>query len=108
MFYKIVMIVGGIALCVYGVKEFIVSRGTSSEAAEVKLADLEAGQAPPNNYVKLERAHSVLSRAGLLLSRPLGRREPRSFDEGFVRVLSDHLAGQSLHAGAGGARGQSQ
>ena len=50
---KIIMVVVGGVLGYMGFQEFLVSRGTSVEPAAVDLSKLEAGEAVPNNHVRI-------------------------------------------------------
>jgi hypothetical protein len=49
----VLLIVGGGFLSFMGGQEFLVSRGASSEPAAVELASLEAGEAAPNNHLRV-------------------------------------------------------
>ena len=48
---KLGLIIGGLVLAYFGVQEFRLSMGTSTEAVQVDLAALEKGEALENNHV---------------------------------------------------------
>jgi len=56
---KIVVIVVGAALAYWGFREYRVSSGTSSDPADVALADLEDDPATSNNYVTVGKHWAV-------------------------------------------------
>jgi len=50
---KIALIVGGGVLAWFGFQELLLNSGSSSQAVEVDLAELESGQSPGDNHLKI-------------------------------------------------------
>lgn len=50
---KVLLVAGGAAIVWHGFEEHKVSRGTTAEAIDVKLADIEAGKISDNNHLKI-------------------------------------------------------
>jgi len=50
---NLALIIGGGVLAFFGGQEYLVSSNTQSDPVEVELADLESGEDPSNNYLKI-------------------------------------------------------
>ena len=60
MRFVLALVVGGGVLIFLGGREWWVSSGADSKPVEVDLAKLEAGEALPNNYIKIGEHWALL------------------------------------------------
>lgn len=63
MFYRVYIIIffGGVALTIFGFKEFKVGNSSTGSAANIELRSIEAGTTPKNNHLRIGQHVAVYS-----------------------------------------------